>query len=277
MLKIGDFSKLSQVSIKTLRHYDQLGLLKPIQVDPESGYRYYTASQLIPLSRILAYKDLGLSLAQIGRLVQENLSTQEVRGMLKLRQAELQQQVQIEQARLERIAAHLHHIEQEDTMPDCPVLLKPIPPLTVVSIREILPEYAAVGQLYGEIYQFLAHHQIKPSDYRAAIWHDQEYKEADVDGEAVVGLTRSDRVGNDRIRIHELPGFESAATLIHQGSYRTLQRSYHQIMGWVEDNGYQFVGPDREVYIVGGNEPDDESYVTEIQFPVAKVASMIHG
>src|SRR3712207_3730687 len=111
MIKIGDFSKLSQVTVKTLHHYDQLGLLKPVHVDRFTGYRYYAVEQLPRLNRILALKDLGLSLQQIAQLLADDLPASEIRGMLKLKQAEVQQQVVAEQARLARIEARLRQIE----------------------------------------------------------------------------------------------------------------------------------------------------------------------
>jgi len=105
MIRIGDFSKLSRVSIKTLRHYDEMGLLKPIEVDRFTGYRYYEFDQLAQLYRILALKDLGFSLEEIGRFLDSDLSVEQMRGMLKLRQAEIRQQVEEEVARLARVAS----------------------------------------------------------------------------------------------------------------------------------------------------------------------------
>src|SRR5512143_3025631 len=114
MIRIGDFSKLSRVSIKTLRFYDEMGLLKPIEVDRFTGYRYYEFDQLPRLYRILALKDLGFSLEEIGRLFEGDLPTEQMRGMLKLRQAEIRQQVAEEAERLERVEYRLRQIEQEE-------------------------------------------------------------------------------------------------------------------------------------------------------------------
>src|SRR5512135_1263810 len=100
MLKIGEFSRLSRVSVRMLRHYDQLGLLKPSQVDPLTNYRYYSAGQLPRLNRILALQELGFSLEQIGELLNENVPAEQLRGMLRLKRAEVEQGIQAEQARL---------------------------------------------------------------------------------------------------------------------------------------------------------------------------------
>src|SRR5690349_13499337 len=115
MFKIGDFSKLSRVSVKTLRYYDELGLLKPAHVDHFTGYRYYSADQLPQLNRILALKDLGFS-----------LEPTQMREILLMKQIELRQRVQDDQARLIRVEARLRLIEQEDTMPTYDVVLKRI-------------------------------------------------------------------------------------------------------------------------------------------------------
>ncbi len=93
MIRIGDFSKLSRVPVKTLRYYDEVGLLKPVEVDAFTGYRLYKYSQLPTLNRILALKELGFSLEEIGRLLDEDLSVEQMRGMLKLREMEARQRV----------------------------------------------------------------------------------------------------------------------------------------------------------------------------------------
>ena len=113
MFKIGEFSKLSHVTVKTLRYYDKIGLLKPAEVDRFTSYRYYSASQLPRLNRILALKDLGLSLDQIARLLDHDLPPDQIRGMLRLKQVELQEQLEEEQARLARVEQRLSQIEQE--------------------------------------------------------------------------------------------------------------------------------------------------------------------
>ncbi len=82
MFKIGDFSRLTRVTVKALRHYDRLGLLKPDHIDATSGYRYYTAAQLPRLERLLALKELGFALEQVGRLLDADLSAGQLRQLL---------------------------------------------------------------------------------------------------------------------------------------------------------------------------------------------------
>ncbi len=116
MLKIGEFSRLAQVTVKTLRHYEKLTLIKPAWIDRYTGYRYYALDQLPRLNRILALKDLGFSLEQIGDILRDEVSAAELRGMLKLKHAELQRQVTEVQRRLTRVEARLTQIEHEGTL-----------------------------------------------------------------------------------------------------------------------------------------------------------------
>ncbi len=159
MIKIGDFARLSQVSIVTLRHYDELGLLTPISVDPFTGYRYYAVEQLPRLNRILALKDLGFSLEQIKSALTDDLTPEQLRGMLKLKRAEVEQQLAHDQERLARIEARLRQIEQEATMPDYDVVLKIAPSQLVAARRVTIPTNdqvpAYLGPVYDEVYAFL--------------------------------------------------------------------------------------------------------------------------
>jgi len=272
MIKIGDFSKLSQVSIKTLRYYDEMDLLKPIEVDRSTGYRYDSASQLPRLHRILALKDLGFSLEQIVQVLNAGISPEQLRGMLRLKRAELQQYLSAEQARLQRVEARLNDITMEETMPDFAVVIKQVEPQLVAGVRDILPSLQAVGRLFDEVYGYLA--RCGSSGVAAvgtAVWYDDECKASDIDGAAVVALKQSVPEGG-RVKVHELPAC-TMASVFHNGSYNTLSQAYKAILRWIETSGYKIVGPNREVYLYC-TQPvcqDDDSYVTEIQFPVEKI------
>src|SRR3954452_4891476 len=124
MIKIGEFSRLVQVPVPTLRYYDQMGLLKPVVVDRFTGYRYYEAGQVPRLNRILALKGLGFSLEQIGLALAEGLTPEEMRGMLRLRHAELSQQVVAAQSRLREVEVRLRQIEREARLATYDVLVK---------------------------------------------------------------------------------------------------------------------------------------------------------
>jgi len=272
MLKIGDFSKLAQVSVKALRHYDRLSLIKPAWVDRYTGYRYYMLDQLPRLNRILALKDLGFSLEQIGRLLKDNLSAAELRGMMRLKHGELARQLQAEQARLARIEARLRQIEQEGALPPYEVVLKSAPPQQVIGVREVLPGYHAIGRLHDELNAYLQSRKVPPeSAYPAlTIYYDREHQERGADVEAAAPLNQP-LPGAPRISVHQLPGAETMACTIHQGAYEQLNSSYRHLLGWVEANGYRVTAPNRDVYLQGPDpDLDPADYVTELQFPVEK-------
>ena len=274
LYKISAFSRLGQVSIKALRLYDQKGLLKPAHVDAETSYRYYKAEQLSRLHRLLALKAMGFSLEQIGQLLSDDLSLSQMQAMLKLKQAELQQQLVGTQARIAAVDAHLKYIQEESTMPAYEVVIKSVEPVShVLSIRETIPTYTAVSQLFGEMIGYLTEQKCQPQAYTASIWHDPSYQDANVDAEAVIAVPTS-VAGTDRLNIRDLPALETVAAVIHRGTYTTLNQPYGAIMQWIEDNGYEVTGPNREVYLQGGAEQDNPNYVTEIQFPVKKIAAV---
>ena len=267
MLKIGDFSSLTQVSVKTLRYYDETGLLRPIHVDGGSGYRYYSATQLPRLHRILALKDLGFSLEQIAKAVDDGVTPDQIRGMLKLRHAEQEDRVRDEQDRLARLQARLRLMEQEGVMTK-DVVVKDVAPQWIASVRQVIPNYPAVGMLYGELFGALGPAAF--SGLPVAIWHDAEHKERDVDAEAGVYLKQAVSP-KGRVQVHELPPTQ-VASIIHNGAYNRLSEAYDAVLRWVEANGYRIAGPIREIYLKAGQpvRQDDESYVTEIQVPVEK-------
>ncbi len=271
MFKIGDFSKLSRVSVKTLRYYDEIGLLRPTHVDQFTGYRYYTAEQLPRLNRILALKDLGFSLEQTVRLLDSALSPAQMREILRMKRAELQRRVENEQARLERVEARLRSIEQEQTMSAYDVVIKRVDPQLVASVRSTVPTFPAVGRLFDEVWAYLDAQSAQYPGPSFAIWHDVEYRETDIDAEAAVPIDRS-IPAHGRVKVYELPGVVTMACVVHHGSFDTLSLAYNALLSWIQDNGYRIAGPAREYYLQA-SEPiaqDDPSYLTEIQFPVER-------
>lgn len=270
MLKIGDFSKLSRVTVKTLRYYDEIGLLRSASVDDVNGYRYYTVDQLPRLNRILALKDLGFSLEQIAMLLAEDLPASQIRGMLRLRLSEIESRMQEERARLMQVEARLRQIEQEGKMSEYEVVVKNVEPQWVASIREQLRSYQDIGRLYGEIYPYVGRNRGQ-AGVCGALWHDPGYKETDIDGEAYVALSKPIQ-GSDRVKVYELPAAQVAST-VHRGSYGAFPQAYAAIVNWINGNGYQIAGANREIYLKPGKGQDDESCVTEIQFPIEKTAA----
>lgn len=268
MIKIGDFARLGQVSVVTLRHYDEIGLLKPVTVDNFNGYRYYSVTQLPRLNRILALKDLGFSLEQIGAVL-NGLTLDHLRGMLQLRHAEVEQQIVQEQARLARIAARLRQIESEDTMATYDVVLKTLPPLLVASRRVTIPTNDQVpdylGLAFTEAYTYLKDHGAKDTGPCLALWHQSADVLANEEAEAVVPIDR--RIpSTERVQVYELPQ-QHVASAVHHGAFENFTQLHAAILTWIEDNGYRIVGPYREVYM--HHDPTTMAdTATEVQYPV---------
>jgi DNA-binding transcriptional MerR regulator len=271
VIKIGDFARLSRVSVVTLRHYDDMGLLKPVKVDGFTGYRYYSVSQLPRLNRILALKDLGFSLEQIDTVMRDDLTLEQLRGMLKMKQAEVEQQIELEQDRLSRIAARLRQIEMENMMSDYDVVLKTVPSTLIASRRvtiptnDQVPEY--LGAAYGEVWNYIKEQGAKETGPSLAVWHQGADVLANEEAEAAFPIDRSIS-GTDRVKVYELPQVQ-VASAVHQGEFENFTQLHGALLTWIEANGYRIVGPYREIYIK--HNPDNMSdSATEVQYPVEK-------
>lgn len=276
MFKISDFSKLSQVSMRTLRYYDEIGLLKPVHVDSGTGYRYYSVDQLPRLNRILAFKDLGFELAQIFQLIDEELPPAQIRGMLRMKQGELQQRVQAEQERLARVDARLKQIE-DDTLMTHEVTLKKVRSQIVASSRKFIPNLELRNQFANEMLAFLTLHGVKQVDPLLYIDHDGSYHD-DMSVVEVAVPVHSSSVGNiversgGRITVRELLGVNKMATLLYHGSPYAMMDAYQSLGLWLQENDYTITGPCRKVCL--RREGDFDSYITEIQFPVEEAESL---
>lgn len=270
MIKIGDFARLCQVSVATLRHYDELGLLKPISVDSHTGYRYYSVSQLPRLNRILALKDLGFSLEQV-ETVLAGLTVEQLRGMLKLKQAEVAQQLAQEQDRLARIEARLNQIDKENSMPTHDVVLKTVPPTLVASRKITIPTNPQasdyLGDAYREVYDHIRQGGAKDVGPCLAVWYQAAEVHSNEEAEAAVPIDRP-LAETARVQVHELPAAQVAA-VVHHGEFENFRQEHLALLTWIEANGYRIAGPYREIYI-NHNPAHMAESATEIQYPVEK-------
>lgn len=264
MFKIGDFSRLTQVTVKALRHYDRLGLFAPARADPETGYRYYSGAQVPRLQRILALKDLGFSLEQIGQLLDADLSPVQMREMLLAKREAVCGAIAAEQERLERIEERLRGL---DALLHYPVTLKAIPARRVATIRATLPHYRAIGALFGELSDYQRRHRLHDATFMA-IWHDGEYREAGVDAEAaLVGPAMLPADG--RIVPRDLPAVPEMASATHHGPLATVGAAHIALLGWIEERGYRIAGPTRTIP-QRFDGPESDGTVMEIQYPVTR-------
>jgi DNA-binding transcriptional MerR regulator len=271
MFKIGDFSRLSRVSVRMLRHYDDLGLLRPAHVDPQTGYRYYAAEQLSRLHRILALNDLGFTLEEVGELLRGGVSPAEVTGMLKLKRAELRRQLDEGTARLARIEARL----ASEGEPDTEVVLKQVPAQTVAACRAVIPTYLdGTAMLLQPVLDFLSPHGLRPSGGGwLYVYHDPDFRERRIDAEAAVPLPRPVPVApppESGVAVYELPAAGTVASAVHAGDVADVGRAYGALGRWIVASGYRITGPNRLIAL--RRDPADPARsVTEVQWPVERV------
>jgi DNA-binding transcriptional MerR regulator len=276
MLKISEFSHLAHISGRMLRYYDERGLLKPAYVDPSTGYRYYGLEQLPRFHRLQALKDLGFTLEQIAPLLDHDLSLAELRGMLLLKQAEIQQNIQMEQMRLARIEARLKCIEQENEPSPYEIVIKEVSPLLVASMQgSLLDEEDKIAStvfgLFEKMVQALAlsaqtEHIRQPW---FLLWSQMNDQFKDMQVEAAIPLSAPISASTP-LRVVELPSVPIMACTLHQGTYRDLPQAIQAVYRWAEGNGFYACGLGREIFLQAGTEMDNPSYITEIQLPLTK-------
>lgn len=272
MFGIGEFARHGRVSVRMLRHYDALGLLSPAHTDPSTGYRHYDATQLSRLNRIVALKDLGFSLQQVLEILEEKVRVEELRGMLRLRRADLEASIAADTARLASVEERLATIEREGLMPVDDVVLKRIPPIRVAELTAMAasyePEYIspAIQPLYPDLFERLDRAGVAPIMPTVAYYEDA----ADGDGSVLVHAAvpvSVEPTDDDDFAIVDLPEIACAATIIHRGPMDDVMPTGQTLARWIDGNGYRSTGYPRELYVqYGCGEPAD--WATELQEPV---------
>ncbi|WP_030906487.1 MerR family transcriptional regulator [Streptomyces sp. NRRL F-5126] len=272
MFTIGDFARHGRVSARMLRHYDATGLLRPAHVDPASGYRYYTAAQLARLNRIIALKDLGFTLQQVRDIVDETVSTGELRGMLRLRRAELEAAMAAAEARLVQVEARLRAIESEGHMPTNDVIIKSVPSVRVAELTGTAASYApedigpVIGPLYDELFRCLDAAGIAATGPGVAYYEDAPEGGGRITVHAAVQVSAPLQDGTPRIL--DLPSVDRAATIVHRGSMDAVLPTAQALARWVDANGHRSMGYAREINLECPENRDD--WVTELQAPLAR-------
>lgn len=270
MFRIGEFAKLNMVSIKTLRFYDQKNILKPSFVDEDTGYRYYSADQMMTLNRIVSLKYLGFSLDEIKLIIGKSTEVSDMIDLLKWKEAEISSKIKDENMRLSRIKYYLNVYKQEENFMKSEIVLKKGKDILVATLRDIIPEYSQQGHLWEELVSHIEKHGAKILSPCMVIYHEEGYKESEVDAEVIEPIDK-EIPATDRIEVKKLIPYENLATIVHKGSYQNLYMSYGEIMKWIKRNDYEIIDSSRELYIKGEwNSDSIDEYVTEIQIPVKK-------
>jgi DNA-binding transcriptional MerR regulator len=271
MFGIGDFARHGRVSVRMLRHYDALGLLRPAHVDAATGYRYYHADQFARLNRIIALKELGFTLGEVGTLVDEPVADERLRGMLELRRAEVRARIAAEEDRLRLLEARLRLIQSEVHVQTQEVIVKSVPALRVAELSAVAGSFApedigpVIQPLYRDLCDRMAKAGVTPVGPAVAVYTDVE------DGVLVrASLPVNAELGEypAGFTVTDLPAVERAAAIVHHGPMEQIMPVEQALAAWIEANGFRSLGYPREVNLECP--PDDHSkWVTELQVPVS--------
>lgn len=267
-LKIGEFSKLMQVTVKTLRHYESIGLLLPSEVDESSGYRYYRLEQMQRLNMIRELKDVGFSLDEIRSLYEADTHTPTI-GQLNRKIRECEKELKSLMSRRRQLIEMVNSRKNIKKMDKFSI--QSLPAIIVASHRSVIKEYSALGDLcvnvIGPEMQRLGC-KCSPSGYCFTIEHDKEYKPTDIDIEY---CEQVEEMGEDSavIKFKQLDAVPKALCMKHYGPYDRFYESYTEAFKYIYDKGYHVNGNPRTVYVDGiWNEEDPEKWLSIIQIPV---------
>ena len=270
MLKIGEFSKLSRVSVRMLRHYDEIGLLKPAQIDRFTDYRYYREDQLPTVCRITALKDMGFSLADIIKILDIYEDRERLDQYFAARQRELEQASCEIQHRLTLLDAARKRLRKEENM-SYNVTIKTIPARYAATIHMTIPRYQDEGMVWSVLMQETAPLHMTEADpcLCAVTFLDGEYKEKDVEVMAWKTVKGS-YPDTAHVKFKTLPEV-TVASCTFQGSYAQITDVYAAMAAWIEANGYVSDSPMFNIYHVSPHETQDpDEFVTEACYPVRK-------
>ncbi|TCO52029.1 DNA-binding transcriptional MerR regulator [Kribbella antiqua] len=269
MFAIGEFARHGRVSIRMLRHYDAIGLLRPARVDPVTGYRSYDAGQFADLNRIVALKDLGFSLEQVRTMIADEVSPAELRALLTMRRAELESTVAESYARLAQVESRLRGIES--ALPTADVVVKDLPAIRLVGLTTTAASFTpedigpVVQPLCAELGRRLPDAAVQPAGRLTCLYERSRHTEDEVVVRATVPAS-VDAEGNlNGLEVVDLPAVR-AATLVHRGPIDQVLPAWQALARWIDDNGHQSSEPARELYLDCPEDP--ASWVTELQEPI---------
>jgi len=253
MLRIGDFARIARVSVKTLRHYDSEGLLRPAQVDRATGYRYYSASQLSALNRIRVYRSLGFSLNQTRALIEESSPAWRLRELLGSRRRELVRHIALASEQLAEVTRRIAEIENQEFEARHEMVIRETEACEIISARRILPDYGALDPLLLSMRRSIPESAIRA---QGAIWHRCASAGASIDCEAILILKR------ECAHSRTLPASTVASVAVGDSERDPFPQVYSAMKARTHAAGYEILPPVREIY---------HANVTEIQFPLRKL------
>ncbi len=268
MFRIGEFSKMGMTTVKTLRYYDEEGLLKPKAIDAFTGYRMYTGDQLTTLHRIQSLRQVGIPIAQVRRI----LNGEDATVFLQARAAELDDTLREAQDMLSRIHFILEGKQEEQAM-SYTATIKHLPACPAYTVDMVMPSFdsyftviPALGEKLKAKYPDL---KCATPEYCFMINRDREWRETDnhvTYGEAVTKLWPD----FDDFHFLEMPALD-VVSVMHTGPYEDMEQAFAFAVQWIEANGYTISDDPRCSYIDGiWNKQDSAEWLTEVQIPVTK-------
>lgn len=272
MLLIGEVSKISQVSLRMLRYYDQNDIFKPKVINEENGYRYYTAEQLDDLYRIVELRDLGFSVAEIKELIKLDKKEAYLQAIEK-KQKELEKEIQETESKLKRLRTLQSDVEmgcEESSYQDITIVMKKIPDKDVISYRKTVANYFCEGQMWSELSHMLIPLGFGNCNECFSLYHDTDYREEDVDIELCVVLDKMiENIPNGLIH-RRVYGCENAVSILVKGPYENISAAYRRFAHWLENHPeYKMSGPNRQICHVSPIDTrNPREYVTELLIPL---------
>lgn len=284
MLSIGEFSKIAKVSVKTLRHYDQIGLLNPQNVDYLTGYRKYSILQLTRLNKILFYKDIGFSLKQIYDLIDEEITVEQMKILLKKNEQKLENDIKNAKRNLETIRNRIKLLETKKTIPEYEIKHVESKLYRLVSRRFTIPTVDQItfysNKLYDSLYKELSGIGIQPIGPEMNLYHNKEYTETDLDMEFAVAIAGTkeelQKLKNSDLIYTELSDKNQIISLTFSGNFHDLDIPIIEMMKWIETNNLEIAGELRELHLSGPAHVNGElqkEAAVELQLPVKRIKS----
>ncbi|HEY9292750.1 MAG TPA: MerR family transcriptional regulator [Microlunatus sp.] len=278
MYTIGEFASIGRVTLRLLRYYDEIGLLRPARVDAASGYRWYAPEQAATLTRVLQLRDFGLRLDDITKIITGQLDQSAEQALLFAARDALRTEIEQNRIRLERLDGYLHSIRGEAVEPIIAAKIIGIDPQRVAFATERAAGWGPVnigpviGPLFGRLADQLQAADVAEFGPAIAIYEAVDSADpASADAE-YVRVTAAYVVGEsvtaaEGFGVQTLPAIEQAAVTVHHGSVATIGQSWHALLDWTQLHGYEPSGVSRELYWSPAGEPQ-ETWVTDLQQPV---------
>ena len=270
MLKIGEFSALTGISIHMLRNYDKIGLLKPEQIDRMNNYRFYGEKQIVRANHIQVLKSLGFGLNEISDILMDDTLDDRVRTFLESKIKEKEESLYITERQIAKMRQALNELDVQNLY-TLSVSVKRLPARRVVSLRDVIREFTEEGLLWERLDRACRANGVRLADvqYCMAMTHSVDFEKKLIDTE-VFRIIEQAGPDIEGMRFSEMPETE-AAVVAFQGIYSRIGDINSYIYHWIMENGYKMSGKAFSVYYISpDNEPNPENYVTEICYPIKK-------